>query len=377
MQIATPTREIERWELREMISRGLVWRGRRVAAPSGAGLPVYKAENIISGGLVGQPQDLNADVTQASDLGFFRLGGLLPSKVYGVAMIATCPNAVAFDPTRLMFTDTATMFAPRVDLQNVPFDLIFVSRVYRFFYGLAGRMSYLNLMRSHVYPTNLRFLPWNEALALTAQPLESLRADFVESCANAFSTERQMFTALAELPLRTFRDVVRDTGGEVHWSESFQRSVEKIEVSASLNLNRGDQGWHLQVSGQLYDYLDITDEDSARGLLTALAARPGSTVDRDDLLDMLIPPDATTRADYEATVQLYGGTDHQAAIEAEVDRIDALVGPALGLDADDLAAIREDMLTDPFLKNIVPRWPGSTTRLHGYRTGLDSSERYA
>jgi hypothetical protein len=100
-------------------------------------------------------------------------------------------------------------------------------------------------------------------------------------------------------------------------------------------------------------------------------------MDREDLLDMLIPPDAATRAEYEATIQLYGGTDHQAAIEAEVDRIDALVGPALGLDAADLAAIREDMLNDPFLKNIVPRWPGSTTRLHGYRTGLDSSERYA
>ncbi len=54
----------------------------------------------------------------------------------------------------------------------------------------------------------------------------------------------------------------------------------------------------------------------------------------------------------------------------------ARVGPALGLDAADIAAIREDMRTDPFLKNIVPRWPGSSTRLHGYRTGLDSAERY-
>ncbi len=60
-----------------------------------------------------------------------------------------------------------------------------------------------------------------------------------------------------------------------------------------------------------------------------------------------------------------------------MDRIDALVGPALGLDAADLAAIRHDMLTDPFLRNIVPRWPGSSTRLHGYRTGLDSPDRYA
>jgi hypothetical protein len=113
IQIEPPAREVERWEQREMISRGLVWRGRRVPATPGAGLPVYKAENIISGGLVGQPQDANADVNQASDLGFFRLGSLLPDKVYGVAMIATCPNAVAFDPSRIMFTDTATMFAPR------------------------------------------------------------------------------------------------------------------------------------------------------------------------------------------------------------------------------------------------------------------------
>ena len=94
-------------------------------------------------------------------------------------------------------------------------------------------------------------------------------------------------------------------------------------------------------------------------------------------IDLPIPADAATRADYDALVALYRTADHQAAIEAQVDRIDALVGPALGLDAGDLAAIRHDMLTDPFLKNIVPRWPGSSTRLHGYRTGLDSAERYS
>ena len=91
---------------------------------------------------------------------------------------------------------------------------------------------------------------------------------------------------------------------------------------------------------------------------------------------MPVPPDEATRADHDAIVALYGGTDHMAAIEAEVDRIDALVGPALGLDNGDLASIRADMLTDPFLRNIVPRWPGTSTRLHGYRTGLDSAERY-
>ena len=377
VQLQTPTHELDRWELREMIGAGLAWRGARANAEPGRGIPVYKGENILAGELHGDPEHRGANISAADDLGLFRLASILPSTIYAVAQIERCPNATPFNPSAMAFTNTATLFGPRADLANLPFDLFFVSRVYRYFYALAGRMSYLNLMRSHIYPRSLRLLPWNEALALTAQPLEALRPAFGEACANAFRTEEQMFAALAELPLKTFRDAVRDSGGEVQWSESFQRGVEKIEVAPSLNLNRGDQGWHLQVSDQLYDYLDVTDEDTARGLLTALAARPDARVDREGLLDILIPPDATTRAEYEATVELYGGTDHQAAIEAEVDRIDALVGPALGLDAADLAAIREDMLTDPFLKNIVPRWPGSTTRLHGYRTGLDSSERYS
>jgi hypothetical protein len=260
---------------------------------------------------------------------------------------------------------------------NVPFELLFISRVYRYFYALAGRMSHLNLMRSHIYPTSLRLLPWNEELALTARPLEALRPSFFQACANAFRTEERLFTELQALELLPFRDLVRDRGGAVEWSESFRQAAEKIEVSKTPQVILGDEGWRLQVSDYLYDSLTISDEEAARGLHAALKARAGETVDRDTLLNMAVPPDANMRADYEAVVGLYRGTNHMAAIEAEVDKIDALVGPALGLDRDDLAAIREDMLADPFLKNIVPRWPGSTTRLHGYRTGLDSPERYA
>lgn len=377
IQIGPPTHELDRWERRVMIGAGLAWRGRRADAEAGKGIPVYKGENILAGALHGIPEHRNANIAVADDMGLFRLGALLPSKIYAVAQIERSPNATPFDPSEVAFTNTATLFAPRADLGNVPFDLIFVSRVYRYFYALAGRMSYLNLMRSHIYPGNLRLLPWNEALALTAQPLERLRPAFVEACANAFRTEERMLAELAKLPLKPFRDAMRDSGGKVEWSESFVRAAEKIEVSVSPSVVLGDLGWRLTISDQVYDWLIVSDEDAARGLHAALTAMTGEAVDRETLLDLAIPADPTTRADYEATIELYGGTDHQAAIEAEVDRIDALVGPALGLDADDLAAIRADMLTDPFLKKIVPRWPGSTTRLHGYRTGLESSRRYA
>ena len=271
----------------------------------------------------------------------------------------------------------ATLFGPRRDLESLPFDLIFVSRVYRYFYILGARISYMNLWRGDIHPRNLRLLPWNEALALTAQPLEALRQPLVAACADAFRTEEAMMAELEQLPLTSFRDAVRASGGSVEWSESFQRAAEKVEVSRSLTFNRGQDHWRLQVSDYLYDWIDISVEDAARGLAAALAARPGENVDRELLLAMPVAPNAEIRAQYEAIVARYGAADHQAAIEAVVDRIDALVGPALGLNDADLAAIREDMLTDPFLKNIVPRWPGTSTRLHGYRTGLDSAERYA
>ena len=378
VQTERPKHELERWEKREMIGAGLAWRGKRADAAVGAGRPVFKGENILAGGIHGGPEHRNADIQAADDLGLFRLGSTLPSTIYAVAQIERCPNAVAFNPIATAFTNTATLFGPRLDLANVPFDLLFVSRIYRYFYGLAGRMSYLNRMRSHIYPRNLRLLPWNEALALTAQPLEALRPAFVEACANAFRTEEQMFAELARLPLETLRAALLRGGGKIAWSESFQRGAEKIEIGASLQLLRGDLCWRLTLNDYLYDWIEVSEaEDVARGVMEALRARIGETVSRDELLDMLIPPDAACRADYAATVEMYRGTTHQEAIEAEVDRIDALVGPALGLDAADLAAIRHDMLTDPFLKAIVPRWPGSTTRLHGYRTGLDSSERYA
>lgn len=376
-QLEAPTRELDRWERREMIGAGLAWRGMRADAEPGEGIPVYKGENILAGTLYGDPEHANARIEAANDMGLFRLGPNLPSKMYAIARIERCPNAVAFNPASIAFTNVATLFAPRADLERVPFDLIFVSRVYRYFYILGARISYMNLMRGDIHPRNLRLLPWSEALALTAEPLEALRAPFVEACANAFRTEEAMFGELNALPLRPFKDMVRDAGGNVSWSESFQRAAEKIEVSGHVETHRGDEGWRLQVSDYLYDWITISDEDAARGLRSALAARAGAGVDRETLLGMPVPPDAATRADHDAIVELYRGTDHMAAIEAEVDRIDALVGPALGLDADDLAAIRADMLTDPFLKNITPRWPGTSTRLHGYRTGLDSAERYA
>jgi len=384
VRLTAPSIDSFRWELREMISRGVVFAGRKKHAQNGVGHKIYKGENIVSGEIFGEPQDTGVDISAARNRYLFEFMGILPERLWAVPMITTCPNAVSFDPREVAFTDTATIFAPRTELAKVPFDMLFVSRVYRYFYALTCRMSFLNMNRSHVYPTNLRLLPWNDAVASIADDLEALRAPLVSACENHFRTETAMFAALEKLPLRPFRVVVREgvkaTGGKVEWSESLLKGTEKIELSAASKAAPEADGWHVSISEYLLDWIKVPDESAALGLAMALRARAGTEqkmVDRATLLDMPIPPDAEMRESFARIISDYRDADHADAIEAVVDKIDGLIGPALGLDKDDLALIRKEMIKDPFLRNIVPRWPATQTRLHGYRTGLDSSDRYS
>lgn len=379
-----PQGDLSMWEHREMISRGIVFAGRKKDAPKGKGHTIYKAENIVTGGIFGEPQDEGIDISAARNRYLFEYMDILPERLWAVARIERCPNAVSFDPRKVAFTDTATVFAPRPNFVNVPFDILFVSRIYRYFYSLAAKMSYLNTYRGDIYPTNLRLLPWNDAIAAKAADLEALRGDLVSACENHFRTEATMFAALDQLPLKPFREVVKDsvkkTGSKVEWSESLNKGTEAIELAPDCKPTVEGDAWHLRISEYLLDWVKVPDEAAALGLATALSARAGTSknmVDRAILLDMPIPPDAETRDKFDAIVKQYRESDHASAIDAVVDKIDALIGPMLGLSVNDIASIRADMTEDPFLRNITPRWPATETRIHGYRTGLDSSDRYS
>ncbi len=383
VRLSEPTIDSFKWEHREMVSRGVVFAGRKQFSAKGQGHTIFKSENIVSGQIFGDAVDQDVNISSARNRYLFEFMDILPKDLWAVSMIATCPNAVPFDPRKIAFTDTATIFGPKDGLEAVPFDVVFISRIYRYFYALAGRQSSLDAYRSHVYPSSLRLLPWNDAIADMTTELESLRGDLVSACENHFRTEATMFAALAALPLRPFRDVVKDgvkgTGGKVEWSESLNKGTDKIELSLACTAKGEDDCWHIGISDYLIDWVRVPDESAALSLATALTARAGTEqkmVDRSTLLDMPIPPDAATRAKFDAIVKEYREADHAKAIDAVVDKIDALIGPALGLDDADIASIRSDMTDDPFLKNITPRWPATETRIHGYRTGLDSSDRY-
>jgi hypothetical protein len=63
-------------------------------------------------------------------------------------------------------------------------------------------------------------------------------------------------------------------------------------------------------------------------------------------------------------------------IEAEITRIDQIVGGGLGLDHADIAEIRRDMAEDPFLSQVRPRYPYFRPRQYGRRLNLERVDRY-
>jgi hypothetical protein len=65
VRLTAPTMDSFRWEHREMVSRGIVFAGRKKDAPKGKGHSIYKAENIVSGEIFGEPQDQGIDIAAA------------------------------------------------------------------------------------------------------------------------------------------------------------------------------------------------------------------------------------------------------------------------------------------------------------------------
>jgi hypothetical protein len=66
-----------------------------------------------------------------------------------------------------------------------------------------------------------------------------------------------------------------------------------------------------------------------------------------DVLALPIRQDEATARELEAIVGSYRTSDHQGALEAELDKLGAVVGAALGLSEQEIALIKSDMPTDP------------------------------
>ena len=367
--------EALQWEPRSFCTRGLVFRGSRHQCE--VGHAVYKGENIVATELQGDPVLNHVDVAQADDPGPWKYADILPAIGYALAGVAHCPNGVRFNPKSTAFTDTATLFFPRDDLIGVPFDLLMLSNVYVWFYALATRMGILDTQRSHIYPTNFAMLPWSETFADVADELENMRGRVVQACRSRLSVEQALRMALSDLGLPTLKQRVQaNTSAKLSWSDGFSERDYEVEIGVPAVLDQED-GVIVNLAGGLLDWIYCNQSDIACGLATALLQRKGQSMNRSTLFNLPIPLTDIELAQWHAVVVHHQQETLEQEMLNALNALDLVVGRCLGLTPADIAEIQRDLREDPFLKGIHPRYPGTATRIQGFRTHLGSGDRYA
>lgn len=363
------------WNDARMLKRGCVFRNKNVTTTdSTKAFDFYKGENIKAGLLVGDPSDRNVDIDTISDPSLWKFRSYLPDEAFAILRICEAPTALKFNPREIAFLDTATIFIPKTDFATVPFDLLLLSRVYRWFYGLVGREAAIQNFSSNLYPSNLGLFPWNDALVSSADGLETVRPRYLEAC-KLLHTPRE--TANDWLDNRndsyTLNAVLLNGNIRVEWSVNNQGMVlnDDPEIITTLFgpvIVSGDKAI-LSIPSTVSNHNILS-----RRIVAGIYALVDRRVTKDSLLQMCLPSEDDLD-DFEELVRT-AEPKAREALESVLNEIDELVFSALGLTREDLDEIRNDLAVDPFLSKLQPKWPNLAFQGRGRAESLQSSERY-
>ena len=366
------------WKQRRMIVEGIA-RRRTGSTGHTQGLDVYKGENIRTGDMVGEPVFKGLDVSDVSQPSVWRFAHLLPARMWCLPIIEQIPCAASFDPKRVALTNTATVFGPRSDLEDYPFDMLLSSRIYGWFTLLSLRSSYQDMLRSHMYPTTIAMLPWSESVVPIASKLADMREAFFSECRARQDTAAERIRRSQGLELVTLQKAFSALTAK---ADRLISSPE-FEVESTFELGMVTQGDPLdaddpctvEISSSGHR-LTFPNETIARYARLGFELAVGCEVSRSKLLRLSVPNDETTARKLRALLDEFDPVRIEAKVREHVDQIDRLVGGALGLTDDEIAFIQKDMRDDPFFNCVRPRYPYFTPAQRGRRTSLESAHRY-
>ncbi len=363
------------WREERLIKDGLAKRGEVHFVKKG-GHTIFKGENISASRISGDPVHEKFDVSKTSSPSVWAYPEILPKTMYAIPVLEQLPVAAPFDPAVTAMENTVIVFGPRTDLSKVPFDALFLSTVYGFFHVVGNRRSYQNKIRGHIYASAVADMPWNEALASEAKALAALRSDLLKACERRFEQVSKLKAESAALGLRPLKDVVRDKkGAKVAKNEAF--ADEPFLTLALGKITEVEAGWMLPLDADAEHRIAFNDEEIAKLASAGLALLEGTEIGWNDILNAPIPASPKMAESLSTLRETYAPEKLDTAIDAQIAKLDSIVGAALGLTAADVELIRRDMAEDPFLARVRPRWPFFRPRQYGRRKNLERSDRYA
>jgi N-6 DNA Methylase len=371
----SPPASTKGWSERRMITGGIAFRGNRATRPNG--LDVFKGENIIATEIQGAPVMRDCDVESVDDPSIWRFKSIRPSRGFAIAQVAHCPNAVEFNPQTQVFTNTATIFVPNDAARSLPLGLLFLSNIYIYFYALAARMGVLRLCRSHVYPTNLGVVPVSDQLIAQSGTIELMRVGIVKACRDFTNARAALRESISSLEFRSLKQqILALPGAKVQFSEMFQKADYAFEVLEPHVIAKDDYSVRISLSDDMFTWVEVWPAELGNDLITSLRSVEGEQLTSKQLLSLPVPNGEEDNQKWNSVLESVKPEQLEATMNDEIHALDHVVGQALGLSDEDIITIRADCGSDPFLKRIKPRYPGTETRKQGFRVGLDSSKRY-
>jgi hypothetical protein len=362
-----------RWEETDMIRMGAAFRGEIHQAEKD-GLDVFKGENIVACRLEGNPVNQSIEASRMDDASLWRFADILPERGFAFHQISPALTCAPFNPEKCIILNTASLFFPKSELAEFPFDFLVLSRLYQYFFGLSQREAILFRARCHVYPSTVRRLPWSDKLAERQDRLSQLREEFLTACENMHQREDVLLERLEAFTHTTLKEIVTEAAkAKVDWSEDLETG-KSVKIGHPVIYER-DGVFVIQPGDDLLHWIAINDESIARCFAEGLKLMTEESLSHKVMMDIPIPTPATLKQ-WRQTVAEFDAKNYEQSLEGILDKLDKIVAKAFKIPAAEVDFIKSEFQNDPMLRRVRPNLPFTDRRLVGLRKNLAASDRY-
>ena len=344
----------DQWVEQVMIARGLVF--RRQIFPGKWN--TYKGENILPCQLIDVPSVKGVDVTRASDPSFWKFPEALPEKGFAFMQICLSPTACPFNPREIAFEDTVSLFFPKEELKDFPFDFLVLSNLYRFYYLYALREGVVLGLRSHLYPRTLKKLPWSEKLRKFEKELKKLRSEFIEACKITNLETGKLIKEKVELT------TVMELAGR----------DDEIEFRFSEKGDKQEKGWYT-ISNNLFDWVQVNNPKLGELIEEARKAFRVNGLTMKEILELPVPKNEDALKEWKKIIKGEEVKEAEKKKEDSLKRLNQLVYAAFSVSPELVKVIEEALNTD-FAKATEPPEPFTERNIKGRLESLESADRY-
>lgn len=347
-----------KWEKRKMLGMGGAFRGQKYKTNSKEGCNVYKGENILACQVIGPPAEENIDISKMDDPSFWKFTSVLPSVGFAFQQISLNLTAAKFNPHRQVFLNTATLFFPSKDVEQVPFDFLVLSSVYQWYFAVSQREGIIQKHYAHIYPRTIERLPWSEKISNYTDTINILRNKYLNACKES---NKVVLNQLWQVPLESLRErAEKNKNLMILWLDSPQ----------------SDQHWFRYSFEDDYEFFYINDQKTYELLKILLPLIGINEANREEILKIKLPATSEGEAVWHkissGKIKKEADNNKRKAIE----ELDNIIGKAFNLSEEEVEFIQSDLTNDSLFKKLKPKEPFSQKNIRGLLSGLNKSNRY-